>query len=99
MKNQFKLLLIAVFLFMGSGLYSQSYQMVWSDEFDSIKGPDWRYDVFGSQSSSSLETYTKTNDFVKDGKLHIQARRELSGFFFYLKVNNQRIKIMEIWSV
>jgi beta-glucanase (GH16 family) len=81
MKNQFKLLLIAVFLFMGSGLYSQSYQMVWSDEFDSIKGPDWRYDVFGSQSSSSLETYTKTNDFVKDGKLHIQARRELSGFF------------------
>ena len=65
-------------------LYSQTYQLVWSDEFDTSGLPDeskWNYDVGGGGwGNQELQYYTSKrlqNARVEDGKLIITAIREV----------------------
>jgi beta-glucanase (GH16 family) len=79
MKNFKSLLLTAIILFFWTISFSQSYQVVWADEFTTAKSSDWVYETGCSFPNRELECYTTTNDVVIDGKLHIQARRETDG--------------------
>lgn len=57
------------------------YKLVWADEFEKDGRPDplkWDYDMGPNWHNNELQCYTDRleNVFVKDGKLHLVARRE-----------------------
>ena len=64
------------------------YQLVWSDEFNYSGLPDsskWAYDTEGNEAgwgNNEAQYYTRANEanaWVKDGVLHITARKEEFG--------------------
>lgn len=69
-------------------LFSQEYEMVWSDEFeaDTIDTSNWThligdgtsYGLPAGWGNNELQTYSKrdTNSFIEDGKLVIRALKE-----------------------
>ncbi len=66
----------------------QGYQLYFEDEFegDSLDPSVWSYEIGngnGGWGNSELEYYKKENAVVKDGKLHIIAKREKVGNFDY----------------
>lgn len=72
-----------LFNILGFNLYSQTYSLVWSDEFDYTGLPDtlkWNYDVGGhGWGNQELQYYTyrrSENARVEDGKLIIEAKKE-----------------------
>ena len=81
----FRLVVLSFVLFNVSGLNlrSQTYDLVWSDEFDYTGLPDttkWSYDVGGhGWGNQELQYYTYRrldNARVEEGKLIIEARKE-----------------------
>ncbi len=79
-----KFLLVAVILIVPIGLFAQETceYLVWSDEFNETGAPDedkWGYDIGGNGwGNQELQNYTdsRTNSFVKDGKLIIKALKQ-----------------------
>jgi beta-glucanase (GH16 family) len=85
LKNYYSrvLLFFIMFIPMGMNLNGQTYNLVWSDEFDYTGLPDtakWNYNVGGhGWGNQELQYYTDRrleNARVEDGKLVIEARRE-----------------------
>jgi len=80
-----KLFLFAVLLFFSTfTIFSQSWQLVWSDEFDStsLNLDDWTYETGGNGwGNNELEYYTNrsANSYIEDGKLVIKAQQESFG--------------------
>jgi beta-glucanase (GH16 family) len=81
----FRLVILScIFLdILGCSLYSQTYDLVWSDEFDYTGLPDttkWNYDVGGhGWGNQELQYYTYRrleNVRVEEGKLVIEAKKE-----------------------
>jgi beta-glucanase (GH16 family) len=77
-------LMIAGLLFFMTGIFAQTYNLVWSDEFDYTGLPDstkWSYDVGGGGwGNQELQYYTSRrseNARVEDGKLIIEAIKEI----------------------
>jgi len=78
-----RLIFISIIFFNSIGLYSQTYELVWSDEFDYTGLPDatkWSYDVGGNGwGNSELQYYTNArteNARVENGYLTIEAHNE-----------------------
>jgi beta-glucanase (GH16 family) len=74
-------------LISGKTLFSQeSYQMIWSDEFNSSGAPNpdsWGYDLGASGwGNNELQNYTdsRENSFMRDGKLIIRAFKQDSSW-------------------
>ncbi len=83
--HSYRLGILSFILFniVGFSLYSQTYSLVWSDEFDYSGLPDtnkWNYDVGGNGwGNQELQYYTyrrSENARVEEGKLVIEAIRE-----------------------
>jgi beta-glucanase (GH16 family) len=79
-----KMYLIILLLLIGFQSKSQTYNLVWSDEFDgtSINKANWTYDIGGNGwGNSELQYYTNRTDnaTVKDGNLLIIAKKESYG--------------------
>jgi len=77
------LLFFIMFILMSMNLNGQTYNLVWSDEFDYTGLPDtakWNYDVGGhGWGNQELQYYTQErieNARVENGKLIIEARKE-----------------------
>ena len=67
-----------------SKIYSQNYQLVWSDEFDSpsLDLTSWTRETGGTGwGNNELEYYTNrdTNSYLQDGYLVIKAKQESFG--------------------
>ena len=83
-KKLLNIFAISIFiLFSVSNLIAQSYQLVWSDEFNYTGLPDsqkWSYDVgAGGWGNNELQYYTENraeNAYVEYGQLCITARHE-----------------------
>lgn len=61
---------------------AQTYQLVWSDEFDTAIGPDWVFETGNNNGwgNNELQTYTSgANAAVVNGVLEITARKEGNG--------------------
>ena len=73
------LLIIAVLAILPS-VFTQTWVLTWSDEFNgpSLDTSKWTYQVGKSQVNQELEYYTNSpqNSFIKDGKLVIQALQQ-----------------------
>jgi len=80
-----KLILFSVLLFFSTcRIFSQNWQLVWSDEFDStsVNLDNWSYETGGSGwGNNELEYYTdrNANSYIEDGKLIIKAQQESFG--------------------
>lgn len=95
MKKQ-RLLLLLIPLLMSScnkpAPANDPYKLVWSDEFSgtSLNEENWSYMIgngaeYGNPGwgNSELEYYKKENVSVRDGELHITAKKEEVGDFHY----------------
>lgn len=75
-----KLLFIAVLLALRLPSWAQTYQLVWSDEFNSSVGPDWVFETGGGGwGNHEKEFYQPQNASVSNGSLVITARKESVG--------------------
>ena len=65
--------------FLPKTVYSQDYELVWSDEFneDSLNTDTWNF-WDGTAYNNELQYYTPRtkNVYLKDGKLYLEAHRE-----------------------
>lgn len=69
---------------------SEGYKLVWSDEFNKDGAPDpanWDYEK-GFVRNMELQWYQPENAFCKDGKLIIEARKELKPNPLYVEGSN-----------
>lgn len=76
--SQYLLLLFFSCLFNSTYLSAQTYNLVWSDEFDgaSINTSNWGYDTGGGGwGNGELQTYTSSasNSYISNGSLVIKA--------------------------
>ena len=81
MKYFIKVLLFFLFSFFNFNIYSQNWQLIWSDEFnDTLINPFiWTHESGGSGwGNNELQYYTNRpqNSYIEDGKLIIKALRE-----------------------
>lgn len=81
MKRSIFLIFIATFCFAVVTSYSQTYELIWSDEFNDSISSDWDYEIGGhGWGNGELQYYTDgLNSFVENGNLVIQARHESYG--------------------
>jgi beta-glucanase (GH16 family) len=71
-------------LFSFSLMKSQSWQLVWSDEFTTVIGPDWVFETGGGGwGNAELEYYRQQNATVQGGQLVITAKQESFGGMNY----------------
>ncbi len=66
--------------------YTQSWQLVWQDEFTNGIGPDWVFETgtgSGGWGNNELQYYRQQNASVSNGQLVITARRENFGGMQY----------------
>lgn len=79
--------LIAGLLLLSSQVtLSQSWQLVWSDEFTNGIGPDWVFETgtgSGGWGNNELQYYRQQNATVENGQLVITARHESFGGMNY----------------
>ncbi|MBR2379889.1 MAG: glycoside hydrolase family 16 protein [Paraprevotella sp.] len=72
------LIVLVTLLSSTSPIWSQEYQLVWSEEFDYEGAPDsskWRFEK-GFVRNHELQWYQEENAYCKDGLLVIEARNE-----------------------
>lgn len=72
------LIVLVTLLFSTAPIWSQEYQLVWSEEFDYEGAPDsskWRFEK-GFVRNHELQWYQEENAYCKDGLLVIEARNE-----------------------
>ena len=63
---------------------AQSWQLVWSDEFNGSIGPDWVFETGGGGwGNNELEYYRKENATIENGNLVITAKKEDFGGYHY----------------
>lgn len=80
-----RVLLACAALVCGSA-QAQSWQLVWSDEFNGTIGPDWVFETGNGSDgwgNKELEYYQRANATVQNGALVITARKESVGGFRY----------------
>ncbi|MBC7663547.1 MAG: glycoside hydrolase family 16, partial [Caulobacter sp.] len=71
------LLVSAAALVLGQMAHAQSWQLVWSDEFNGSIGPDWVFETGGGGwGNGGLEYYRKENATIENGNLVVTAKRE-----------------------
>lgn len=66
----------------------EGYQLVWEENFDyegPLKAEDWKYDVGERWANNEQQAYTDrlNNVEVKEGRLHLTARKEKQGIREY----------------
>jgi beta-glucanase (GH16 family) len=86
MKRLFSTILIVMSCLSGIGLYAQSWQLVWQDEFTNGIGPDWVFETgtgSGGWGNNELQYYRQENASVVNGQLVITAKREAFGGMQY----------------
>jgi beta-glucanase (GH16 family) len=69
----------------------EGYKLVWSDEFNKNGAPDpanWDYEK-GFVRNEELQWYQPENAFCKDGKLIIEARKEVKPNPLYVEGSNE----------
>ncbi|WP_051691768.1 glycoside hydrolase family 16 protein [Pedobacter borealis] len=69
----------------------ESYKLIWSDEFNKNGAPDpanWDYEK-GFARNEELQWYQPENAFCKDGKLIIEARKEVKPNPLYVEGSNE----------
>jgi beta-glucanase (GH16 family) len=67
-------------LLLGFQLKAQTYQLVWSDEFNGSIGPDWVFETGGGGwGNNEKQYYQQQNATVSNGILAITARKESVG--------------------
>ena len=78
------LLVSAAAMLLGHAAQAQSWQLVWSDEFNGSISPDWVFETGGGGwGNNELEYYRKENATVENGNLVITAKREDYGGYHY----------------
>ena len=78
------LLVAAAATLIGQLAQAQSWQLVWSDEFNGSIGPNWVFETGGGGwGNNELEYYRKENATIENGNLVITARREDFGGAHY----------------
>jgi beta-glucanase (GH16 family) len=77
-------LVAAAATLLGQLAQAQSWQLVWSDEFNGSIGPDWVFETGGGGwGNNELEYYRKENATIENGNLVITAKREDFGGYHY----------------
>ena len=76
---------LAGLLFAGAPAQAQTWNLVWSDEFNSINTGNWTFEVGGGGwGNNELQYYTNGNNaYIQNGVLVIEARRESVGGYAY----------------
>lgn len=86
-KKIFSFLLIIILFSLTQSIYSQNYELVWSDEFDSteINRDNWINEVGEYPANNEIQAYTnsRANSYIENGVLKIVARRENYGIRNY----------------
>ena len=78
------LLVAAAAALIGQLAQAQSWQLVWSDEFNGTIGPDWVFETgAGGWGNNELEYYRQENATIENGNLVITAKREDFGGAHY----------------
>jgi beta-glucanase (GH16 family) len=78
------LLVTAAAALLGHAAQAQSWQLVWSDEFNGSISPDWVFETGGGGwGNNELEYYRRENATVENGNLVITAKREDFGGYHY----------------
>ncbi len=72
-------------LLAGASAQAQTWNLVWSDEFNSINTSNWTFEVGGGGwGNNELQYYTNgSNASIQNGILVIEARRESMGGYAY----------------
>lgn len=86
MKHFKRTLMIMVGLAVCHVGFSQSWQLVWQDEFTNGISPDWVFETGNGSSgwgNNELQYYRRENATVENGKLVITAKRENYGGYQY----------------
>jgi len=77
-------LVTAALALLGHAAQAQSWQLVWSDEFNGSISPDWVFETGGGGwGNNELEYYRPENATVANGNLVITAKREDYGGYHY----------------
>lgn len=66
--------------------FAQSWQLVWSDEFNGSIGPDWVFEIgngSGGWGNNELQYYRQENATIENNALVITARRQDFGGYRY----------------
>ncbi len=72
--------IMVILLMAGGNLFSQNWQMVWSDEFTNGISGDWVFENgAGGWGNNELQYYRRENTSVQNGQLVISAKREAFG--------------------
>ena len=80
MKTKKIVFIITFLLITGGNLFSQNWQMVWSDEFTNGISGDWVFETgAGGWGNNELQYYRRENASVQNGQLVISAKREAFG--------------------
>jgi beta-glucanase (GH16 family) len=74
-KFTFLTFLIAMMVFFHLNVKAQTYNLVWSDEFNTSIGPDWTFETGGGVNNEK-QYYQSNNASVSNGNLVITARKE-----------------------
>src|SRR5688572_7062437 len=72
-------LLLAAMSLLASSVHAQTWNQVWSDEFDgtAVNTGNWTFETGGGGwGNNELQTYTTTNTTVSGGVLTITARKD-----------------------
>ncbi|HVE00002.1 MAG TPA: carbohydrate-binding protein [Cytophagaceae bacterium] len=87
MKTRKIVFLMVILLLSGGKLFSQNWQLVWSDEFTNGISGDWVFETgAGGWGNNELEYYRRENASVQNGQLVISAKRESYGGANYTSV-------------
>lgn len=73
-------------LFTAASAFSQSWQLVWQDEFNGSIGPDWIFETGtgnGGWGNAELQYYRQENATIENNALVITAKRENFGGMAY----------------
>jgi beta-glucanase (GH16 family) len=77
-------LLVALLLIVRLTAQAQTYQLIWSDEFNTSIGPDWVFETGGGGwGNNEKQFYQSQNASVSNGNLVITARKESVGGYPY----------------
>lgn len=80
MKTNKLIFLMVILLLTGGKLFSQNWQLVWSDEFTNGISSDWSFETgAGGWGNNELEYYLPQNATVQNGVLQVTAKNQSYG--------------------
>lgn len=86
MRSLTKWVILTALSILASATQAQSWQLVWSDEFNGSIGPDWVFETgngSGGWGNNELQYYRRENAAIEKNALAITARREDFGGLRY----------------